>query len=229
MRYIFIILTIIVVSVLISCGDRAATTTTTNAHVVAPLTLPTTPAATFSTVCATCHGAQGEGNVALKTPSIAGLPTWYVKHQLHKFRTDKRGTHIKDAAGQQMHAIARLLTDDMITAAVATIENMSPFPTRNTLGGNAKIGKDIYTNNCIDCHRYNASGELAFHSAPLTGLQDWYLLSQLIKFRDGIRGHQADDEEGAKMHEQTGGLSDEQFRDILAYIANLAERYPPGK
>ena len=55
---------------------------------------------TFASVCATCHGAKGEGNAQLKAPSIASLPEWYVREQLTKFRTGMRGVHAKDTAGQ---------------------------------------------------------------------------------------------------------------------------------
>jgi len=60
---------------------------------------------------------------------------------------------------------------------------------------------------------------------PASFLQDWYLVAQLIKFRDGLRGEIPGDEDGAKMHLQTGSLTDEQFRDVVAYLANLAQRY----
>jgi cytochrome c553 len=124
-----------------------------------------------------------------------------------------------------MHAIAKALTPAMKEAAANSIEQLPPFPTTNTLGGNSAQGEDLFKNNCIDCHRYNASGELAFRSAPLTGLQDWYMVAQLIKFRDGLRGKIPGDEDGAKMHLQTGSMTDEQFRDVVAYIADLAQRY----
>ena len=49
-------------------------------------------------------------------------------------------------------------------------------------------------------------------------------MAQLHKFRDGIRGAVPSDEDGAKMHLVTNGLSDEQFLDVAAYIAWLAVR-----
>ena len=47
-------------------------------------------------VCVTCHGANGEGNTALNSPKIAGLPDWYVERQLHNFKNGIRGVHPKD-------------------------------------------------------------------------------------------------------------------------------------
>lgn len=177
-----------------------------------------------ATLCATCHGPMGEGLAQLRTPSIAGLPDWYVVMQLEKFRTDQRGSDPQDANGRLMHAVALTLTTDAIAAVAETVAALPPHPTRNTLGGDAKRGRAVYHDGCIDCHRYNGSGELAFRSAPLTGLQDWYLVAQLEKFRAGLRGTRPDDGDGAKMHLVASGMSDEQFRDVAAFIAELAAR-----
>lgn len=201
-----------------SCEDRE-TTATKPASPRPPTTL------SFGTVCAACHGLRGEGNATLRTPSLAGLPEWYVTLQLRKFRTDQRGADPLDPDGQRMHAVARTLSLDDVTNLAATIAAMPRHPTRNTLGGDATRGKSFYDDYCIACHRYNGSGELAFNSAPLTGLQDWYLMAQIAKFRAGIRGGTARDEDGAKMHVVANDLTEAQFRDVVAYIAQLAERY----
>ena len=62
----------------------------------APSALPTLPPpgtpVTFANLCAACHGVCGEGNLALRTPSIAGLPEWYVRQELEKFRSGQRGS-----------------------------------------------------------------------------------------------------------------------------------------
>ena len=50
----------------------------------------------FQNLCATCHGAKGEGKQELKAPSIASLPAWYVKRQLENFQNDRRGAHAQD-------------------------------------------------------------------------------------------------------------------------------------
>lgn len=201
------------------CGERRET-----ANQPAPRSLSGTPIS-FGTVCAACHGLRGEGNLTLRTPSIAGLPAWYVTLQLRKFRTDQRGADPLDPDGQRMHAVARTLSPDDVTTLAATIAAMPRHPTQNTLGGDAARGKPFYDDYCSACHRYNGSGELAFNSAPLTGLQDWYLMAQIAKFRAGIRGGTERDEDGAKMHVVANDLSEAQFRDVVAYIAQLAERY----
>ena len=205
----------------LGCGARQDPA----ASVTPALPPPGTPIS-FSNFCAACHGIRGEGSLALRSPSIAGLDEWYVRQELEKFRADLRGSDARDVDGQRMHAIARLIPQDQIGNLASTIAAMERHPTVDTLGGDARRGLTVYHEYCAACHRYNGSGELAFHSAPLTGLQDWYLLAQLTKFREGIRGGRADDEDGGKMRLVTSSLKEEHFRDVIAYIALLAAQKP---
>lgn len=78
----------------------------------------------------------------------------------------------------------------------------------------------------MECHRYNASGELAFGSPPLIGKQDWYLSAQLLKFKSGKRGAAKSDVNGAKMVLSSQVIQDEEtLRDITAYIITLNDAY----
>ena len=183
----------------------------------------------FAAVCAVCHGSRGEGNVALKTPSIAGQPGWYLKAQLNKFRNGQRGTHPDDEAGKQMRAIALVLPPERIDGLVAVTGSMSPLPTRRTIEGDAANGELVYGEQCMECHRYNGQGERVFRSSPLTTFQDWYLASELAEFRDGIRGHVAGDIDGKKMRDVVRYLRPADLRDVVAYLSTLATNYPPGR
>lgn len=178
----------------------------------------------FRQVCATCHGSRGEGKLELKTPSIASLPNWYVQAQLEKFQQSIRGATDDDISGQQMHAIAATLPPKMIGALAELVSNLPRNPTRNTLKGDLAEGEYIFRDVCMQCHRYNATGELVFKSPPLIGLQDWYIERQLRKFRDGNRGADKRDIKGAKMHLMVNGLSDTDLRAVASYISVLAAR-----
>ena len=61
--------------------------------------------------CAACHGADGAGNEALKSPPIRQLEDWYIVVQLDKFKSGVRGYDASDAQGQQMAGIAKGLAD----------------------------------------------------------------------------------------------------------------------
>jgi len=48
----------------------------------------------YQRVCQACHGAAGEGKIALKTPSIAGQPAWYLARQLEQFQKGLQMRHL---------------------------------------------------------------------------------------------------------------------------------------
>lgn len=186
--------------------------------------------ARYQQVCAQCHGPKGEGNVELRSPSIAGLPNWYVATQVGKFQRSWRGAKPEDVPGHLMHAIAQALDPVGVRDVSGYIAALELIPTQVTLtGGDPERGAEIFRERCMECHRYNGRGEPAFLSAQLIGLQDWYLMSQMKKFRDGSRGGHAEDVYGNKMHRVTERMTDESFRDIATHIADLAKRYAKEK
>lgn len=72
-------------------------------------------------LCASCHGAAGEGNRSLEAPRLAGLEDWYVVAQLEAFKTGLRGAHPDDAFGPQMRGIAALLDGQQMRDVAAHI------------------------------------------------------------------------------------------------------------
>ncbi len=192
-------------------------------------TPPLTPRQLFENVCGICHGKNGEGSKALATPSVAGLPDWYIIEQIEKFRNDLRGTSPGDNPGQVMHNLVRTLGKKQTQSVAALIESMPMHPTQNLLGGDAEKGRRVFTGTCAKCHRFNGQGDKFFGSAPLIGLQDWYIRAQLEKFRKGIRGGSPEDEKGYKMHEMTQELAPEDAINVTAYIAELAKKHANQK
>jgi cytochrome c oxidase subunit 2 len=73
---------------------------------------------TYTLICTACHGADGSGNEALGAASISYLSEMYMTRQLMYFRDGIRGAHPEDTRGQQMAAMAKLLTDDQAIADV---------------------------------------------------------------------------------------------------------------
>lgn len=180
----------------------------------------------FQNVCAQCHGAKGEGREDLKTPSIAALPSWYVTTQLKNFHDGRRGGDTAvDPQGAMMAAIAKALQEPQIAALAVHVEKLPLVPPkeRGLEGADITAGQELFYERCMECHRYNASGEMAFGSPPLVGRQGWYLLAQLKKFKNLHRGAAKGDEKGAKMVEMaTKFIDDEQaMRNVVGYILTL--------
>jgi cytochrome c oxidase subunit 2 len=73
--------------------------------------------------CAACHGAKGEGNVAMNAPRLAGMSDFYMVTQLKNFKSGARGTHADDAFGKQMAPMAMTLPDDTAIANVVAYIN----------------------------------------------------------------------------------------------------------
>ena len=78
------------------------------------------------TSCASCHGAEAQGNEALGAPALAGQSDWYLATQLENFKAGYRGQDPQDRFGSQMVAMASMLADE------AAIKNIVSYI--NTLG-----------------------------------------------------------------------------------------------
>jgi cytochrome c553 len=182
----------------------------------------------YTNVCAACHGERGQGNKEVRSPSIASMPEWYVVPQLSNFKTGKRGDDPDaDPTGHLMAAIGKTLEPQQMADVAAFIATLPPItPDELTLpDADLDNGRFIFQARCMECHRYNASGELAFGSPPLTGRQHWYLADQIRKFKAGVRGAKQGDEKGAKMVFSSNFIADEyELRDVMAYIMTLNPR-----
>jgi cytochrome c553 len=193
---------------------------------------PVAARSVFQSVCATCHGPHGEGNRDLMAPPIANLTAWYVDEQLAKFRSGFRGADPRDTHGQQMRAAVLPLGDDAIAEAAAELATLPFVPPEPPvpLPGDLTVGRESYTDLCMECHRYNGHGESAFKCAPLAGLPAWYLEAQLAKFQNGIRGYDPHDESGAKMREMSRRAANDNDRaDIISFLTTLGARFPIEK
>jgi len=174
----------------------------------------------FSNYCAPCHQASGIGKPNVAAPAIAGLPQWYVQRQLENYRNDLRGYHYDDIEGLRMKPMSRALMSDTDVALVAEyVSTLAPVQPEPTLDGDAEKGKALY-GTCTACHMAEGTGNEALGSPPLLNTHDWYLLTQLKKFKGGVRG--AKDQYGRSMAPMANGLQDEQaMKDVVAYIQTL--------
>jgi cytochrome c oxidase subunit 2 len=96
-------------------------------------TLPDTPApvtvtgdvehgAELYTVCAYCHGADGQG-IEMNAPRQAGISDWYLLGQLQNFKAGIRGGHPYDLNGKQMGLMAQTLLDEQAIRDVVAYIN----------------------------------------------------------------------------------------------------------
>ena len=172
--------------------------------------------------CAECHGTHGEGNSEIGAPNIAGMNSWYVEAELRKFRAGIRGAQFDDIEGMRMRPMALSLPSDNDVPAVAKyVESLPPVRHAPVLGGDPLLGKRRYAL-CSGCHNPDGGGNEAVKAPRLAGLDDWYLATELKKFKGGVRGADPRDEEGSAMAPMANSLAnDKVIRDVAAYISNL--------
>jgi cytochrome c553 len=179
------------------------------------------PADMSDRYCTTCHGAKGEGNIAVQAPRLAGMEGWYLQRQLENFREGIRGTHTDDLQGIAMQSMAAKLTDASIADIVSWVGAWEFVVADVTIEGNVNRGRTAYQI-CASCHGANAEGNEALGAPALAGQNDWYLLTQINNFRVGIRGTHPDDSFGAQMLAMSATLRDDQaIINVVSYINTL--------
>jgi cytochrome c553 len=74
----------------------------------------------------------------------------------------------------------------------------------------------------VTCHGPDGRGNQDLGSPDLTHQADWYMLSQLQKFKSGMRGAHPEDITGAQMAAMSQTLEDEQaMKDVIVYIRSM--------
>ena len=171
--------------------------------------------------CTVCHGSQLKGNANIQAPRLGGLSKWYIERQLNNFKQGIRGAHTGDVTGSEMQAMTRHLTPSDISAIASWIgQTESPKPAA-TLHGDLDAGKTLYQG-CAACHGADGGGNKAIGAPRLSGINDWYVLTQINHFREGIRGNDQKDTYGQQMKAAVSMVqSDPDAVNLAAYISQL--------
>ena len=172
--------------------------------------------------CVPCHNADGSGNPTVGAPNIAGMKAWYVERELDKFRTGVRGTDFSDVEGMRMRPMALSLTSEEDVKAVAHyVETLPVVRHGSSFPGDPKAGEALYAT-CGSCHGDNGDGNKDLGAPRIAGVDDWYLATELRKFRSGVRGTNPKDREGRLMRPMARTLPDEDaIRNVVAYAETL--------
>ncbi|MDB5963813.1 MAG: cytochrome c, class [Polaromonas sp.] len=195
-------------------GHAAAAATP--AQAVAKVTKPdlVKGEASFTAVCASCHGADGNSAIP-GNPKLSQQHPEYLVKQLQEFKSGKRKSPV-------MQAFASALSDD-------DMKNISFWAaSKKAKPGFAKdkelvtLGERIYRGGiadrqvaaCAGCHSPNGAGIPAQYPR-LSGQHADYVAAQLTNFRDGVRLN------SLQMNQVAAKLNDREIRALADYVAGL--------
>lgn len=84
-----------------------------------------------------------------------------------------------------------------------------------------KHGKDLF-HLCAACHGQNGEGIKSQNAPAIAGMQDWYLLNQISKFRNGGRGLHHLDAGGLRMRPMARTLNnDADIKAVISYVSSM--------
>ncbi len=170
--------------------------------------------ASYTAVCAACHGADGNSAIAVN-PTLAQQHPEYLVKQLQEFKSGKRNNAV-------MKGFATMLTDeDMKNIAywVASKPAKAGFAKDKDL---VTLGERIYRGGiadrniaaCAGCHSPNGAG-IPVQYPRLSGQHADYTVAQLNTFRDGTRAN------STQMTQVAAKLNDKEIKAVADYIAGL--------
>jgi cytochrome c553 len=172
-------------------------------------------------VCAACHAADGNSQIAAN-PKLAGQIPEYLYKQL---------TDFKAAAGKKAERENPVMAGMVATLTPDDMHNLAAyFAGKEAKPGAAKskdlvaLGQRIYRGGiasegvaaCASCHGPNGAGMPAQYPR-LSGQHAEYIGAQLKAFRSGARANDLN----ASMRGVAGRLSDREIEAVADYIAGL--------
>ena len=167
-------------------------------------------------VCSSCHGPGGH-SISSTFPRLAGQQKDYIERQLHAFRDHTRAD---PHALTYMWGMAARLTNAQIAGLAAYYAAQPPVPGEPDNSPEAAAGRRIFNAGipgehvpaCNTCHGPQGHGLSAF--PRLAGQHRAYIERQLAAFASNARANPI-------MHENSKNLTEEQIREVAAYLATL--------
>ncbi|MCL2658050.1 MAG: cytochrome c4 [Betaproteobacteria bacterium] len=180
---------------------------------------------TAATVCAACHGADGN-SLAPMFPTLAGLQENYIVKQLNDFMSGKR-------KNDMMSPIAAQLKPEDVQPLAAYFSKQKRARGTSTNRMAASAGKVLYNQGndetgvpaCIGCHQPKGAG-----SEGASGLQNYtypklanqqidYIKSQLKNFATGERSN----DPNRFMRVTAKRMTDEEMEEVAQYLAGVGD------
>jgi cytochrome c553 len=171
-----------------------------------------------ATVCAACHGEDGNSVVPM-FPKIAGLQESYIVKQLRDFQNGRRKSDIMGPV------VAALKPEDLLPLGTY----FSGQKMKAGESGNKKqvdLGKLVFFDGneesglpaCIGCHQAQGAGHLIY--PRIGGQHVTYVTQQLKNFAAGERSNDV----SRFMRVVAKRMTDEEIDAVAAYLADLGTK-----
>jgi cytochrome c553 len=174
------------------------------------------------TVCAACHGADGNSAVAAN-PNLAGQGAEYISRQLAHFKAGIRMSPIMQPIAQQlsdadMVALGVYFSQQKAKTLAAKDPQLVAAGQRLFRGGDTASGVPA----CAACHSPTGAG-IPKNFPKVSGQYADYTYAQLKAFKSGERGNDAGgkDADGRIMAAIAQKLDDTQMKALADYAAGL--------
>ena len=170
--------------------------------------------ASFTAVCASCHGADGNSGTPAN-PKLAQQHPEYLVKQLQEFKSGKRKNAIMQGfasalSDEDMKNIAYWVSSKKAKTGFAKDKELVALGERIYRGGVA----DRQIAACAGCHSPTGAG-IPSQYPRLSGQHAEYTAAQLTSFRDGARKN------SLQMSQVAAKLNDREIRALADYIAGL--------
>ena len=170
--------------------------------------------ASYATICAACHGPDGN-SVITANPKLAQQHPEYLAKQLAEFKSGKRANGVMQGmsaalSDEDMKNIAAWLATQKAEPGMAKDKDLVVLGERIYRGGIA----DRQIPACSGCHSPSGAGIPAQYPR-LSGQHAEYTAAQLTGFRDGTRLN------NGVMSGVAAKLNDREIKAVSDYIAGL--------
>ena len=170
--------------------------------------------ATYTAICASCHGADGNSG-APAYPKLAQQHPDYLVKQLQEFKSGKRANAI-------MSGMAAGMSDADMKNVAAWLGSKEAKPNFAKEKDLVVLGERIYRGGiadrqiaaCAGCHTPTGAG-IPSQYPRLAGQHADYAVAQLTAFRDGVRKN------SIQMAGVAAKMNDREITAVSDYIAGL--------
>jgi cytochrome c553 len=168
-----------------------------------------------TTVCAACHGADGNSVVPM-FPKLAGQQETYLAKQLNEFISGKRKNDV-------MAPIVTTISKDDVPGLTAYFSKQAQTPGAAGDAALVEAGRKLYEDGntdsgipaCMGCHQPKGEGNERY--PRLAGQHQTYTQQQMADFKAGVRNN----DKGKVMRSVAERMTEQEMKAVSEYIAGL--------